>query len=152
MTLAGHSINKIFIPKGTYVSRGTIEGGGLGLLYRGWSSLIADHLEQPTFIPLFNPIKPIPPWMEKVKNGSPKTGRPLPFQEIYISTQRKPKWAANHKISISWQNGLNRNHQPIIGLLNVEYYSQRASEGGFRLTEATPISRHVWEPFCSLAV
>ncbi|KAJ5606809.1 hypothetical protein N7537_003428 [Penicillium hordei] len=26
--------------------------------------------------------------------------------------------------------------------LNVEYYSQRASEGGFMLTEATPISRH----------
>lgn len=29
--------------------------------------------------------------------------------------------------------------------LNVEYYSQRASEGGFMLTEATPISRHVCE-------
>lgn len=27
--------------------------------------------------------------------------------------------------------------------LNVEYYSQRASDGGFLLTEATPISRHV---------
>lgn len=27
--------------------------------------------------------------------------------------------------------------------LNVEYYSQRASEGGFMLTEATPISRYV---------
>ncbi|KAJ5981751.1 hypothetical protein N7522_013379 [Penicillium canescens] len=26
--------------------------------------------------------------------------------------------------------------------LNVEYYSQRASDGGFMLTEATPISRH----------
>jgi hypothetical protein len=30
--------------------------------------------------------------------------------------------------------------------LNVEYYSQRASAGGFMLTEATPISRYV----CSL--
>jgi 2,4-dienoyl-CoA reductase-like NADH-dependent reductase (Old Yellow Enzyme family) len=29
--------------------------------------------------------------------------------------------------------------------LNVEYYSQRASDGGFMLTEATPISRHVCE-------
>jgi 2,4-dienoyl-CoA reductase-like NADH-dependent reductase (Old Yellow Enzyme family) len=27
--------------------------------------------------------------------------------------------------------------------LNVEYYSQRASDGGFMLTEATPITRHV---------
>lgn len=27
--------------------------------------------------------------------------------------------------------------------LNVEYYSQRASKGGFMLTEATPISRLV---------
>lgn len=27
--------------------------------------------------------------------------------------------------------------------LNVEYYSQRASDGGFLLTEATPISRYV---------
>lgn len=27
--------------------------------------------------------------------------------------------------------------------LNVEYYSQRASAGGFMLTEATPISRYV---------
>lgn len=32
--------------------------------------------------------------------------------------------------------------------LNVEYYSQRASEGGFMLTEATPISRHV----CKISV
>lgn len=29
--------------------------------------------------------------------------------------------------------------------LNVEYYSQRASDGGFMLTEATPISRYVCE-------
>jgi 2,4-dienoyl-CoA reductase-like NADH-dependent reductase (Old Yellow Enzyme family) len=30
------------------------------------------------------------------------------------------------------------------GDLNVEYYSQRASKGGFQLTEACPISRLVW--------
>lgn len=30
--------------------------------------------------------------------------------------------------------------------LNVEYYSQRASKGGFMLTEATPISRLVSPP------
>lgn len=29
------------------------------------------------------------------------------------------------------------------GDLNVEYYSQRASKGGFQLTEACPISRYV---------
>ena len=30
------------------------------------------------------------------------------------------------------------------GDLNVEYYSQRATNGGFQLTEACPISRQVW--------
>jgi hypothetical protein len=30
--------------------------------------------------------------------------------------------------------------------LNVEYYSQRASKGGFQLTEACPISRYVGCP------
>jgi len=32
------------------------------------------------------------------------------------------------------------------GDLNVEYYSQRASKGGFQLTEACPISRYVTIP------
>lgn len=37
------------------------------------------------------------------------------------------------------------------GELNVEYYSQRASKGGFMLTEACPISRLVsyWILLCS---
>lgn len=33
--------------------------------------------------------------------------------------------------------------------LMVEYYSQRASKGGFMLTEATPISRYVSFDSCS---
>jgi hypothetical protein len=150
MNSEGPPTNKIFIPKGTYVSRGTIEDGGLGLLYRGWSSLIADHLQQPTFIPLFNPIKPIPPWMEKVKNGSPKTGRP--FIRLLPSGRSNSQAPRHFGTADTDETGKESEGVYVPNELNVEYHSQRASEAGFMLTEATPIGRHVWEPFCSSTV
>jgi 2,4-dienoyl-CoA reductase-like NADH-dependent reductase (Old Yellow Enzyme family) len=79
---------------------------------------------------------------------------PSGFKELRDSTLFKPLKLGgiqlDHRVMMA---PLTRMRAPkesegvwVPGDVNVEYYSQRASKGGFQLTEACPISRLVWQP------
>ncbi|KAJ5251093.1 hypothetical protein N7489_001503 [Penicillium chrysogenum] len=78
--------------------------------------------------------------MEKVKNGSPKTGRP--FIRLLPSGRSNSQAPRHFGTADTDETGKESEGVYVPNELNVEYHSQRASEAGFMLTEATPIGRH----------